>query len=900
MIRDPLRWFRHRRSDADFSNEIAAHLELETERLVSEGRSPEDAAFEARRRFGNVGQAQERFHDAQGARWLEEIPAQLRRAARSLRRSPLFTLGVIVTLGLGIGATTAVFGLVDAVLLRPLPFPHPGALMDLSHTLTVQGISRVDQSDATYLYYRSANRTFTDVGVYRAVSVNLGTSSGGADHAERVPGARVSASVFGVLGVGPLRGRTFRDEEDRDVGARVVIVGEALWRRDFAADPGLVGRSVMVDGVSREVVGIMPAAFQFPDDGTELWLPVGIDPSHTESATFDYRAVARLHPGTAPEVAAADLQRLLPLVPEAYPGRLTTDAIRAIKMRAVVRPLRDVIVGEVGPVLWIVLGAAAFLLLAACANVANLFLVRAEDRQHDLAVRRALGAGRGAIVRDALLESGLLALAGGALGSLLGAGGLDLLRSFGPGVALPRVSGATLDGAVIAVAGGVTLVVAFVMALIPVLRGETAAAAVLAQTGRSTTGGRSRHRARRAFVMMQVALALVLVAGAGVMTRSFAKLRAVPLGFDAGPAYTFRFTLPEGDYPTTADATALVGRVIDALGALPGVSAVGAVSKLPLVAEARRDTAVWIEDRPLAMGSMPNLHQVAYASPGSFAALGVPFVEGHTFERPDPTGAPLEVVVTRALARRYWGDSSAVGRRLRLSAPTGPWFTIIGVTGDVRGTRADEPPDETVYLPLVTAPGAAAPDGGNGPVRWLPRELAVVVRGQGDPALLAAPIRQTVRALAPGAPVYEAEPMRAVVARSMVRTTFTLLLLRIASLAALALGAVGLYGVVSYMVRLRLKEMAVRLALGAGPALIRRMILEQAATVTAAGVAIGLGATFVVMRLLGSLLFDVAPTDPLALAAAAGLMALVALAASWFPARRAAATDPAAALRTDR
>ena len=899
MTWDRLRWFRRRRPDADFSREIAAHLELETERLIAEGRSPEDAAFEARRRFGNVGQAQERFHEAQGLRWLEEVPLQVRRAARSLKRSPLFALGVIITLGLGIGATTAVFGLVDAILLRPLPFPHPAALMDLSHTLTVQGISRVDQSDATYLYYRSANRAFTDVGAYRAVSVNLGPASGATDHAERVSGARMSASAFTVLGTGPLRGRTFRDDEDRDVGARVVILGEALWRRDFAADPTLVGRSVMVDGVSREVVGVMPAGFQFPDDGTELWLPVGIDPSHTESATFDYRAVARLRPGTTPDVAAADLQRLLPLVPDAYPGRLTADAIRAIKMRTVVRPLRDVIVGEVGPALWIVLGAAAFLLLTACANVANLFLVRAEDRQRDLAVRRALGAGRGAIVREALAESALLAIAGGVLGLMLGAAGLELLRSFGPGVELPRVSGATLDGAVIAAASGVTLVVALVMALIPVLRGEGAAAAVLAQTGRSTTGGRSRHRARRAFVMVQVALALVLVAGAGVMTRSFAKLRAVPLGFDAATAYAFRFTLPDGDYPTTADATALVARVIDAVGALPGVSAVGAVSKLPLVAEARRDTAVWIEDRPLAMGSMPNLHQVVYATPGLFAALGIPLVEGRTFDRPDPTEAPLQVVVTQALARRYWGDSSAVGRRLRLSAPTGPWFTIIGVTGDVRGTRADEPPDETVYLPLVTAPGPAATDGGNGAVRWLPRELAVVVRGRGDPALLAAPIRQTVRTLAPGAPLYEAEPMRDVVARSMVRTTFTLLLLRIASLAALILGAVGLYGVVSYMVRLRLKEMAVRLALGAGPDLLRRMILGQAATVTAVGVVIGLGATFVVMRLLGSMLFDVTPTDPLALAAAAGLMVVVAFVASWFPARRAAATDPATALRTD-
>lgn len=889
---------RRARSDADFADEITSHLALETERLVAEGFSRDEAAYEARRRFGNLGRAQETFHDARTSVWLDGIPRQFARAARRLVHAPVFTITAVLTLMLGIGATTAVFSLVDGVLLRPLPYAHPEQLVDLSHTMSIQGISHVDESDATYLYYRRANHVFSSVGAYQNVTVNLADAGADGATAARVRATRATASVFSMLGVSPLIGRFFRDDEDLPSAEPVVVIGDGLWRTRYASDSHIVGSRVSVDGVQRTVIGVMPARFEFPDGNTALWLPAGIDPARTQSANFDLRGIARLRPGVTPQAAAADLDRLLPHVPEAFPGRLTAPAIAITKMHPVVRTLRDTMLGGIGRALWVVFGAAALLLLIACANVTNLFLVRAEQRQHDLAVRRALGAGRGVIYGEFLCEGLLLSIVGGILGVGLAAAGLAAFRAMPSGVAIPRLGDVRIDGPVLGVALGIAAMTALLMSVVPAVRSSgVGIASILGQSVRSATATRHRHRVRRAFVVAQVALGLVLVAGAGLMARSFASLRSAPAGFDPSGAYTFRIAMPEAAY-STSDAIAMVTRAIDQLAALPGISAAGVVSKLPLDDESRRDTAVFVEDKPLAMGAMPNVHQVVYASPNAFGALGIPLLHGRTFDRPEPSRAPLEVIVTRALAARYWGNAPAIGKRLQL-AMNGPLFTIVGVTGDVRGTRLDQAPDETVYLPLVTAPGAASPSGGADSVRWMPRELAFVVRSRDaahDPTLQ---VEQTLRQLAPTLPVYDVHSMSEVAARSTARTTFTLELLELASIAALLIGAVGLYGVVSYMVSLRTREMAVRMALGAEPARLRRQVLSQAVLVAAFGIVIGLAGALLATRYLASLLYGVAPRDPVTLAAAAALMAFVALMASWFPARRAASIDPASALRTD-
>lgn len=836
---------------------------------------------------------------------MNSILVQLRLVARRLRRAPAFALAAALTLTLGIGATTAVFSVINGVLLRPLPYPRAERLVDLSHTLTVSGVSRVDQSDATYLYYRRANRVFTSVAAYRVANVNIGRVSGRTEsdetRAERLAAGRVSASLFNVLNIPPLRGRAFTDTDDRVDAPPIVLIGQRLWERKFGGDATIIGKQLQVDGVMRDVIGIMPARFRLPAERTDLWIPLGLDAAHTATAAFDYKGVARLRDGVTTAAAAADLQRLLPEVPVAFPGRLTVAAILQIRMQAVVRPLRDVVVGDVGRVLWVVLGAVACVLLVACANVMNLFLVRAEGRQQEVAVRRALGAGRGALVMEFLSEGIVLAAVGGTLAIGLATAGVRVLRSLEGEIDIPRIADVGVDGSVLAVAAGVTILAALLVSALPSLRSASlGASGVLTDAGRSVTAGRSRHRVRHALVVAQLALALVLLAGAGLMARSFERLRAVPAGFDATHAFTVRVALPQSAYAASGDPARFIIRAIDAIVAVPGVQAASAVSKLPLVAESRRDTALFVQDRPLTPGTMPNLHQVVFASPDYFRALGVPLVDGRAFDRPDPDRAVREVVVSRALAARYWRGERVVGKHVRMG-PFGPWYTVVGVAGDVRGTALELPPDAIIYLPLVVALGATDPTAAPGPeMRWTPSEVAFVARSEGSsPSVIATAVEAAVRAIDPGVPTYGARAMTDIVAQAAARTSFTLVLLGIASTVALILGAVGIYGVISYVVSLRTREIAIRLALGAQPSDVRRMVSRQAAAVVAIGIGVGLAGALAVMRALRALLFDVSPTDPVALAGAAAVLVAVSIAASWLPARRAADLDPAQALRAE-
>lgn len=866
---------------------------------------PRDAALEARRRFGNVGATKERFHQGRTIAWMESTARQLRGATRRLVRSPVFSIAAVVTITLGIGATTAVFSLVDSVLLRPLPFAAPDRLVDLSHTVALQGLSVIHQSDATFLYYRAANHVFTDIGAYEITAVNLSaTGSGDAAHAQRVDAARTSAGVFGVLGVHPLLGRSFAEREDLPSSAPAVIIGEDLWRAHFGADPRIIGRAIVVDGITRTVIGVMPRGFSFPEDRTEIWLPIGIDPANTHSAAFEFYAVARLRPGVTPERASADLARLLPKVPEAYPGRLTAPSIAAIRMRPAVRTLTSVMVGNVGRTLWVIFGAAACLLLVGCANVANLVLVRAEGRQHELSVRRALGASRRAIAGEFVSEALILALIGGVLGVGLAELALRALTAGGASLSIPRLAEVRLDTVVLIAAAVATLATALVVSVVPAVRfGRSGLAAALGQTGRSLTAGRERHRTRQAFVVVQVALALVLVAAAGLMARTFAALRSVGPGFDPRSAYTYSVELPAAEYPTSASAAALTLRATSELASLPRVRSAGVLSKVPLDGESREDSAVWVQDRLPRPGTIPNVHQIAFASAKAFAALGARVIQGREFTQLDASNPPQEAIVTRALARLYWGDSVALGRHLGFS-PTGPWYTVVGVVGDLRGDGLEQPPDQTVYLPLVVhlfASGAGmgnAAAAGAAPL-WTPRTVSFVVRGGGTTADLTAQVQRTLSTLAPSAPLYNVRSLDEVVARSTSRVSFTLALLEIASLAAVLIGAVGLYGVVSYVVSLRRRELAVRVALGAQPSALRRRVLAQSLGLAALGVALGLVAAVLLMRVMASLLYGVSPTDPATLAASVGAMLAVAVAASWIPARRASAVAPAIALRAD-
>ena len=825
----------------------------------------------------------------------------VRQATRRLLRARGFSIAAILTLTLGIGATTAVFSIVNAVLLRPLPYASPDQLVDLSHTLAVSGVTRVDQSDATYLFYRRANRVFADVGVYRTIGVNVGRLDGatsGDTRAERVPAARVSASTLTVLGATPIHGRAFRENEDRPDAPPVVLLAQRLWERKYGADPAIIGRQLEVDGVQREVVGILPADFDLPSTRTDVWVPIGIDPANTASAAFDYRGVGRLRPGVTLAAATADLQSLLPRMPEAFPGRLTAAAIEQTNMRAVVRPLRDVVVGDIGRVLWVVLGAVAFVLLIACANVMNLFLVRAEGRHHELAVRRALGASRATLVREHVIEGAILAVIGVVFALGLAAGGVSTLRSLEGAIDIPRLAEVRIDGIVLGVAIAVTAVAVLLVSVIPALRAMgTSASSVLNEASRSMTAGRRRHRARHTLVVAQLALALVLLVGAGLMARSFARLRAVPAGVDAEHAFVFRVALPRAGYRDVAATSAYIARAMDAIRAVPGVQSAGVISKLPLIPDARQDSALFVEDRPLTPGTIPNVHQMAFTSPGYFEAMGVRILEGRPFDEPDLARVRHEVIVSRSVAQRYWPRDRAIGKRVRM-APFGAWYTIVGVAEDVRGTALDQPPDEIVYLPVIVALGPRSNDVAPTAL-WSPRDIAFVARTAGDPSTIASRVEAAVRSIDPTVPAFGSRLMADVVSGAAARTTLTLMLLGIASVVALALGSVGIYGVISYVVSLRTREIAVRLALGARPSDVRRMVSRQAGALVVTGIALGLGAAAATTRLMAALLFGVDPGDPATMLLAALLLALVAVAASWIPAYRASGVDPAQALRSD-
>ncbi len=825
-------------------------------------------------------------------------PTSLRHAVRRLRRAPAFAAAAALTLALGIGGTIAVFTVVDGVLLAPLPYPRADRLVDLSHTLALAGLSRVDQSDATYLLYRRDNHAFTDVGAYRVTSVNfrvVASHSDPAAVAERAAGALVTPSVFHLLGIAPAHGRGLTEADAARGAPAVVVISAGVWKRDFGAAPGTIGRRLSVDGVDREIIGVMPAGFAFPAARTELWLPLPFDPAHTNSAAFDYRGIARLRDGATPVSAAADLQRLLPQVPVVFPGRLTAAGIALTHMTAEVRPLRDVEVGSVARILWIVLGSVGVLLLIACANVANLFLARAEGRQRELAVRRALGAGRAALIDDCVGEAVVLSVVGGALGLSLAAAGVRLLERLPMSAAIPRLGDVHLDAVVVAFALGVSVFAALLISVMPVWRaGRTSLSALLATEGRASTGTRARHRARRALVVSQVALALVLLAGAGLFARSFQRLRDVNPGFDADRATSFRLALPPAAYPTSADVAYTLVGALRALQPIPEVASAGLASRLPLDAEAAQDSAVFIEDHPTPAGKIPDIHAMVFATPGYFAAMRIPLVAGRLFPAPDPSANPAtqprEVVVSEAFADRYWTASTAVGKRIRMD-PRNPWSTIVGVVGSTKDDGLEKPPGEVVYLPIVTATVAGAP--------WTPRNVAFVVRARGDVDALGAPIRRAVRSAVPGVPIYRMLSLHALLGDAVSRTTFTLLLLGVAAAVATAIGAMGIYGVIAYLVALRTREIGVRLALGAHSVDVRRMVVRRALDDAAMGIVLGLAGAVVGTRVLATLLFDVSPIDPLTLAGAAVLLFATAVAASWVPARRAARLDPAIALRGD-
>jgi putative ABC transport system permease protein len=813
--------------------------------------------------------------------------AELRFAARRLAHVPSFTIAAVFVLALGIGATTAVFSLVNGVLLRPLPYPAADRLVWLGHSVEVSGVDKADQSDASFLFYQEHARAFDGIAISRDADVNVGAADGDAARAERVAAMGVSANLFDVLRVRPEIGRAFREGEDRATAPKVAILSHALWQEHFHGDPSVIGKRMLVDGVSREIVGVMPSGFSYPSPSTQLWMPLPLDHATANAGSFNYRGIGRLKSGVTASAARADLDRVLPHLLDEFPSGIPPAMWAQAHVRPIVIPLRDAIVGDVSRLLWILLGSVSLVLVIACANVANLFLVRGESRQLELAVRSALGSGLAGIIAQALSESLVLAAAGGLFGVLLALLGVKLATTFGTGLGVPRLQEVSVEGRVLAFAVGVSVFCAAFVSLIPVLRARRVPIAlVLREAGRGSTAGAGRQWARSILVVAQVALALVLVAVSGLLARSFGRLRDVKPGFDPSGIVMARVALPTANYPSVAATLSFHDRLLARVRALPSVRDATITNWVPLTSD-HNDTVVSVEDHPLPPNAVPRAHFIPSVDGRFFQTMKIPLIAGRTFGSIDPERPTLEVIVSHAFAERYWPGASPLGKRVKPGI-TGPWYTVIGEVGDVHFDALDQPANDAVYVPLAEfVEGKIQAE----------HFVALLVRTDRENATISSSVRQIVHDLDPAVPTYDEHSLSDIVNAASARARVTLLLLVIASSLALILGAVGIYGVMAYGVSLRQREIGVRIALGARPLDVSRMVSRQGVTLGAIGVAIGIVCAVSVTHVLRGLLYDVSPTDPLVLAATCVVLLLVAFLASWIPARRAAAVDPSEALR---
>jgi predicted permease len=814
---------------------------------------------------------------------------ELRHAVRRLRRAPAFSATAVFVLALGLGAAAAMFSIVDSVLLRPLPFPNSDRLVAVTHTASIEGVSSLNQSDGTFMLYARHNRVFEHIAAVRATNLSIAPLDGASGEPERVLSAGVSADFMQTLGISAARGRAFTADDDRVGAPPVIVLSDALWRRKYGADPAIIGQQLLINNVRRQVVGIMPGQFGYPSPATQLWYPLQLDPAHSSPASFNFDVIARLKPGVTDEVAAADLARILPSLLDEFQSEIPKAMFEQVHLKPVVAPLKDEIVGRVSRLLWMLLAAVGLLLAVACANVANLFLVRSEGRQRELAVRNALGATRRALFTPQLAEALLLSVSGGVIGLVIAATAIHTLAALPSGVSLPRLAEVSVNGTVAGFVIALTIVCAVAVSVVPLLRTRRIPiAAVLRDAGRSAPGGPEKQRARAGFVVAQVAMTLVLVASSGLVARSFMQLRNVQPGFEPANLNAVRVSLPRTKYRSSAQRAAFFRDLISAARALPGVRDAAASTWMPLTGD-NDNSALDVEDLHLAPNAVPPVHDMSYVSSDWFAAMRIPLISGRTLGRQDPAAPLHEAVVSRAFADRYWKNGSALGRRVR-PALAGPWFTIVGVVGDVHLASLQEPAEQAVYFPLVMPEGDSTDAAGSA--------MLVVSTASESPAI-AASIRQIVHRLDPSLPTYDEAPASAIVASSAGTARFLATLLGAASVVALLLGAVGIYGVIAYGVSQRHREIGVRMALGARPADVGRLISRQGAGLALIGVAIGLPIAIATTRLMRGLLYGVSPTDPLTLGGTCAVLLAVALLSSWLPARRASAVDPAVALRSD-
>ncbi|HEY2376064.1 MAG TPA: ABC transporter permease [Gemmatimonadaceae bacterium] len=819
---------------------------------------------------------------------------------RSLLRARGFTAATITTIALATGAACAVFGLVNAVLIRPLPYPDSNRLAGLWHTMPGLGVAIAKQAPGTYNLYRDAAKSFDEMGVYISLAATL-TYPDRALPPERVRVSWMTASTFSVLGAKPLLGRLYADADAQDGAPPVLMISERLWRTRFGGSRQIIGQRVDVDGELRQIVGVMPASFAFPEARTPVWAPEASAVNPKYVGGFADAGIARLRRGVTPEAAQRELEHILPQLAERYPeqrpGVSTTLAVRQTRLAPIVHSLRDDVIAGYDRVLWLLAATVALLVLVAFSNVASLLLVRVEARRREFAVRSALGASTWGVWQELLAETILLAALGGSLGFGLAAIALRLLVVSSP-LGLPRLNEVRVDTSVVLFAFAFVALFALISASIGALRIRSSdTIRALREGGRSSTAGRASQRLRAAFVALEVALSLVMLASSGVLARSVLRLRSVQPGFDESNVFTFWTFLPTTRYKGPTDVARFYREAIERLRQLPGVVDVAATAKLPLEVEGSPyQRLIWADDGSSDTNVLPPLFQATTTTAGYFGAMRIPMIAGRTYDDANVQRGAREAVVSRGFIERFWHDPTGrtgVGKRLRLTA-YGDWFTIVGVVGDLRDSTLTQPPIAEVYVP--EEPISANPDASSSTTA---RDMAFVVRTRVPMPGLPQRLRQELHALDSELPFHRPAAMEQIVSDARAGLTFALLVLTVGALTTLALGVVGLYGVIAYVVSLRSREISIRIAVGLTPAAATRMILRQGGAIVAIGAFLGLLVFLVFARLLTTMTFEVSPIDLTTLVAAVLSVAIIAAGATWVPARRAARVDPARALSAD-
>lgn len=812
---------------------------------------------------------------------MSELLRDLKYALRRLARTPLFSVATITTLALGIGANVAVFSVIYGVLLKPLPYRDPNQLIAVWQTAPGVNIKDLNASQADYFTYREHAKTFADVGAWTGSGATVNENG----TAERVSVIAMTHRLLPLLGVQPLLGRGFVESDDTPGNAETVMLSYGYWQRQYGGDRTVVGRKVMIDGKPMEVIGVLPESFWLMDVPHDIVTPMRFDRAKTRLAGYNYQAIARLKPGVTLDQASRDITRMIALEFTLFPppNGMNLKQLEEARLGPNIRLLKDDVLGDIGKSLWVVMATIGIVLLIACANVANLLLVRTEGRSREIAVRVALGAGRGKLAKEMFVESFAIAFMGGAVGVVLATLVISLTLKLIP-ARLPRLDQVSADGTTLLFALLLSVVVGVALGVIPVMKqGSIKITDALRAGGRNASAGRDRNFARGALTVVQVGLALVLLVGSGLMVRTFASIRRVQPGFsDPASLTVMRLSIPQSTAPSDTQVFAMQRNIVDRLQGIAGVTSVGLMDGLPMT-EFNSQDPIFASDRAYAESQIPPLRRFVRVAPGTFKTLGTPIVAGREYTWDEVVQHRKVVLISENFAREYWKSATAaIGQRIRVDA-TEQWSEIIGVVADIRHAGVDKPAPSTVYWP----------EPGN-------RNMTYMVRSSRlNTQAFTNEIRSAVQAASASVPITDLRTMQTVYDKSMSRTAFTLTLLAVSGGMALLLAVVGVYAVISYTVAQRTREIGIRIALGAQQQGVQLLFVRKGLVLAGIGAGAGVIVAMALARVLSSLLFEISPLDPLTyVAVVVGLLGAAAL-ASYLPALRVARVSPSEALRAE-